>query len=164
MEAEGHGHPVEMGQRPTLEPTPRKTEGVAGRPSRRTRLRRALKTASTAMLGRDDEAALLRHLHITKGFDVKRIAELFGVSAMAIRYAIKRNGIESRGPGRRSDFQERVRRLRFAHSDDYFRSRSSRSFERMSAELGVTPDTVRRHYAGFVELIQRDHRREIERP
>ena len=123
------------------------------------KLNRALTRAARSSPFKGDQAALLRHLHQDLGMSLGALAKRFGVTRPAVAYALKRRGIQVGPRGRPSQLQQLVRQKGFVDLSAYFRARSHVAFEVMGQELEVTPETIRRHYAGYLnEFVRKQSR------
>lgn len=107
-----------------------------------------------------DPKAVLEHLYLKENLSLDEIAELLGVTRPAVAEEAKKLGVPIARPGRKPTLTGRVCKLGFENVDDYFRANSTKTFEAMSAELGVSNSTIRHYYERFT-AVQKEIEREL---
>jgi hypothetical protein len=101
-----------------------------------------------------DPREVLYTLYVKESMSLADIAALLKVTRPGVAYQVKALGLPIQPPGRRAILGVRARRLGYRDLEAYFHSNGKKSFEAMSEELHVTPETIRRHYDEFVARVQ----------
>lgn len=100
-----------------------------------------------------DPKAVLFLLYATKGFSLDEIAALLKCTRQAVAYNAERLGVVTGLPGRPETMLGKIKERGFETVADYFRIHSTKTFEAMAQELGVSSSTVQRHYDHFIRTV-----------
>lgn len=100
-----------------------------------------------------DPKKVLLHLYETKGKSLDEIAVIFNCTRQAIAYNAERLGVATGMPGRPETMLGKITEHGFESVADYFRAHSTKTFEAMAKELGVSSSTIQRHYDLFIRSI-----------
>jgi DNA-binding CsgD family transcriptional regulator len=101
-------------------------------------------------MGTESPREILLALYSTRGMSLSQIAEMLNCTRPAIAYEIRQFQLPLRRQGRESELVAKIVRMGFMEAGGYFHSRQKKSFEVMAAELGLTPETVRRHHENWM--------------
>lgn len=112
-----------------------------------------IRYADRKKLQTQDPREIMFLLYVKEGKSLGDIATLLNVTRPGVAYQVRAMGLPIQPPGRRALLGGRVRALGYTDLRSYFHSASKKSFEAMASELGVTPETVRRHYEVFVAEV-----------
>lgn len=108
-----------------------------------------------------DPKTVLDKLYLKENLSLDEIAELLGVTRPAVAEEAKKLGIEIARPGRKPTLTGRCAKIGHENVDDYFRANSTKTFEAMSKELGVSNSTIRHYYEKFA-AVQKEIERELK--